>query len=229
MTVDIKYLGHSAFQFTVKNKQILVDPFLGGSPWYQGDLSEFNPEHLFVTHVHSDHIGNAIEISKRTGATIHAVAEVAGYCIDHGAKANGVNIGGRIEFDWGIVTFLPANHSSSNPDGSYGGVAASIMFRFQDKRIFHAGDTSLTADIKMIGELYKPEIALLPIGGHYTMEIPEAVQAAKWLNCKQVIPMHYNTFPQINVDVNDFAATLASESMVKPVILNAGETLTYKL
>lgn len=229
MTLEIKYLGHSAFQFFVQEKQILVDPFLSQSPWYNGDLSEFKPEHIFLTHAHSDHLGDAIEISKKTGATIHAIFELANYCATKGAKINAVNIGGRLEFDWGIVTFMNAAHSSTTPDGAYGGVASSIMFRFQDKRVYHAGDTGLIADLKMIGEVYKPEIALLPVGGHFTMGAKEAVLAAKWLNAKQVIPMHYNTFPNISIDINDFRTLMESESMIKPVILNAGETLSCKL
>ena len=229
MTVEIKYLGHSAFQFNVAQKQILVDPFLSQSPWYEGNLSEFKPNHIFLTHAHADHLGDAIELSKRTGATIHAVFELANYCAKKGAKVNSVNIGGRIEFEWGIVTFMNAAHSSTTPDGEYGGVASSIMFRFQDKRVYHAGDTGLTADLKMIGDVYKPDIALLPVGGHYTMGIKEAVLAAKWLHAKQVIPMHYNTFPQISVDINDFRTLIESESLIKPVILQPGEIATYKL
>jgi len=229
MTLEIKYLGHSAFQFNVANKEILVDPFLTQSPWYNGDLSELNPQHIFVTHAHADHLGDAIEISKRTGATIHAVFELANYCAAKGAKVDAVNIGGRLEFDWGIVTFMPAAHSSTTADGVSGGVASSIMFRFQEKRVFHAGDTALTADLKMIGEVYKPQVVLLPVGGHFTMGIKEAVLAAKWLNAKQAIPMHYNTFPPISVDINDFATLLESESMIKPVILNAGEISVHKL
>ena len=229
MTLEIKYLGHSAFQFNVAEKQVLVDPFLLQSPWYDGDLSELNPEHIFLTHAHSDHLGDAIEISKRTGATIHAVFELANYCAKKGAKVNGVNIGARLEFDWGIVTFMPAAHSSTTPDGQYGGVAASIMFRFQDKRVYNAGDTGLTADLKMIGDVYKPDIAILPIGGQYTMGIKEAVLAAKWLHAKQVIPMHYNTFEPIAVDVNDFRTLVESESLIKPVIMNPGEIVSFKL
>ena len=229
MTLEIKYLGHSAFQFDVQGKQILIDPFLSQSPWYNGDLSELNPSHIFVTHAHSDHLGDAIEISKRTGATIHAVFELANYCASKGAKVDAVNVGGRLEFDWGIVTFMTAAHSSSTSDGNYGGVASSIMFRFQDTRVFHAGDTALTADLKMIGEVYKPEIVLLPVGGHFTMGIKEAVLAAKWLKAKQAIPMHYNTFPAITVDINDFNTLLESESMIKPVVLNPNEIFTFKL
>ena len=230
MTLEIKYLGHSAFQFCVANTQILVDPFLSQNPFYHGDLSELKPEHIFLTHGHSDHLGDAIEISKRTGATIHAVFELALYCQRKGAKVNPVNIGGRLEFDWGIVTFMPANHSSSTPDGNYAGVAASIMFRFNDKRVYHAGDTSLSADLQMIGETYKPEIVLLPVGGQYTMGIKEAVLAAKWLKAKQVIPIHYNTFPQIAVDINEFRELLESESLlIKPLILKPEEKYIYKL
>ena len=230
MTLEIKYLGHSAFQFNVANKQILIDPFLTQSPWYDGDLSEFHPEHIFLTHAHSDHLGDAIEISKRTGATIHAVFELALYCQSKGANVNPVNIGASLTFsDWGIVTFMPAAHSSSTPDGQACGVAASLMFRFKDKKVFHAGDTGLTADLKMIGEVYKPEIVMLPIGGQFTMGIKEAVLAAQWLNAKKAIPMHYNTFPPIKVDVDDFTSCLESESMIKPIVLKAGETISCAL
>lgn len=229
MTLDIKYLGHSAFQFKVADTDILIDPFLSQNPMFKGSVDAFYPQHIFVTHAHSDHLGDAIEISKRTGATIHAVFELAMYCEQRGAKINPVNIGGRLEFDWGIVTFMNASHSSTTADGVNGGVASSIMFRFKNKRVYHAGDTGLNADLRMIGEYYKPEISLLPIGGHYTMGIKEAVLAAKMLNTKQVIPMHYNTFPQISVDVNEFRTLLESETMVKPVILNSGDCISYKL
>ena len=229
MTLEIKYLGHSAFQFKVENKEILVDPFLSQSPWYNGDLSEFNPQHIFVTHAHADHLGDAIEISKRTGATVHAVFELANYCAQKGANVDAVNIGGRLEFDWGIVTFMSAAHSSTTFDGVNGGVASSIMFRFKEKRVFHAGDTALTADLKMIGEVYKPQIALLPIGGHFTMGIKEAVLAAKWLNAKQVIPIHYNTFETISADENEFRTLLESESMIKALILKPNEVSIHKL
>ncbi len=229
MTLDIKYLGHSAFQFKVADTEILIDPFLSQNPSFKGSIEALNPQHIFVTHAHSDHLGDAIEISKRTGATIHAVFELAMYCEARGAKINPVNIGGRLEFDWGIVTFMSAAHSSTTADGANGGVASSVMFRFKNKRVYHAGDTGLTADLKMIGDVYKPDIALLPIGGHFTMGIKEAVLAAKWLNAKQVIPMHYNTFPQIAVDINDFRTLMESESMIKPVILAPEEAISYKL
>jgi len=230
MTLEIKYLGHSAFQFNVANKQILVDPFLSQSPWYNGDLSEFKPDHIFLTHAHADHLGDAIELSKRTGAIIHAVFELALYCQSKGANVDPVNIGGRLELDdWGIVTFMPAAHSSATPDGQYGGVASSIMFRFKNKRVYHAGDTGLTADLQMIGDVYKPDVVLLPVGGQFTMGIKEAVLAAQWLKAKQAIPIHYNTFPAINVDINDFANLLESESMIKPLILKPGEVTTCQL
>ncbi len=229
MTLDIKYLGHSAFQFKVAGAEILIDPFLSQNPSYKGDINELKPQHIFVTHAHSDHLGDAIEISKRTGATIHAVFELALYCEARGAKVNPIGLGARLEFDWGIVTFMPAAHSSSVPEGQYVGVASSIVFTFKNKKVFHAGDTGLCADLRMIGDVYKPEIALLPIGGQFTMDIKEAVLAAKWLNAKQVIPMHYNTFPQISVDVNDFRTLMESESMIKPVVLSPEEVVSYKL
>ena len=203
--------------------------FLSQNPLFTGNIDDLSPDYIFVTHAHSDHLGDAIELSKKTGAPIFAVFELANYCADRGANVNPVNIGGRLEFDWGIVTFMSASHSSTTADGANGGVASSIMFRFKHKRVYHAGDTGLSADLKMIGEVYKPDICLLPIGGHFTMGIKEAVLAAKWLNAKQVIPMHYNTFPPIEVNVNDFKTLMESETMIKPVILSSGETISCKL
>ena len=229
MTLELTYLSHSAFQFVVQESQILIDPFFSGNPKFNGNISEFKPTEIFVTHGHADHLGDAINLSKRTGAPIIAVFELANYCASKGANVNPVGIGAKLSFDWGYATFLPAAHSSSTPDGNYAGCAASIMFRFKDTKIYHAGDTGFSADLKMIGDLYKPEVSLIPIGGQYTLDIQEAIVAAKMLSTKQVIPMHYNTFPQISVDIESFKLHMQSESMIKPVVLNPGEKVTYKL
>ncbi|OGI00191.1 MAG: metal-dependent hydrolase [Candidatus Melainabacteria bacterium GWF2_37_15] len=194
--MKITFIGHSAFKI---NDSILIDPFMAGN---------HTANDILLTHAHGDHLGDAIEISRKTGAKITAIFELANYCAEKGAKAQGVNIGGKVPFSWGSAYWLPARHSSSTPDGKYGGEPASIFLNINGKKIYHAGDTGLHYDMKMIGELYKPDVALLPIGGFYTMGVDEAVKAAQWLDCNKVIPMHYNTFPAIQVDVLDFKAKI---------------------
>lgn len=200
--MDLKYIGHSAFEIKTKDKSILVDPYISINPKY--DWRKSNITDIFVTHAHGDHLGDAIEISKEKNAPITAVVELAAYCGKQGCETHGINFGGWINYDWGRVVFLPAFHTSSLPDGSYGGEPASIIFDIEGVRIFHAGDTCLTSEMKTIKELYSPNIALLPIGGYYTMDIEHAAVAAKWLGVQTVIPMHYNTFPNIQADLEKF-------------------------
>lgn len=201
--VDLKYIGHSAFEFKTGDKSIIVDPMLSQNKKY--DFHKSNIVDVFVTHGHPDHLGDAIEISKEKKAPITAITEVASYCANKKCKTRPVGLGSWINYDWGRAIFLPAYHSSTLPDGTYGGVAASILFDIEGVRIFHAGDTCLTADFKAYKELYRPNIALLPIGGTYTMDVEHAVVAADWLGAKTVIPMHYNTFPEIQADLQRFA------------------------
>ena len=225
----LTYIGHSAFFIEKDWDGILIDPFITGNPEANFDYKTKRISHIFVTHAHSDHLGDAIDISKHTGAPIVASFELANYCISKGAKAIGINPGATLNFNWGNVRVVNANHSSSNSDLAYGGVAVGFIFDIDGTTIYHAGDTSLISDFSIIGELYNPYYALLPIGGHYTMGMEEAAVAAKMLYSMEIIPMHYNTFPPIQVDINDFKTLLESESMIKPVILNPGEILTHKL
>lgn len=200
--VDLKYIGHSAFEFKTGDKSILVDPLVSINPKY--DYKEANIVDIFITHAHSDHVGEAQEIAKDKKATISAVVEIANHLAEKKVKTRPVNLGSWLNYDWGRAIFLPANHSSSFADGTYGGVAASILFDIEGVRIFHAGDTCLNPDFKVYKEIYRPNIALLPIGGTYTMDVEHAVVAADWLGAKTVIPMHYNTFPEIQADLNKF-------------------------
>ena len=200
----LTYIGHSAFFIEKDWDGILIDPFITGNPVANFDYKKKRITHIVLTHAHLDHIGDAIAISKSTGAPIIAVFELANYCIEKGAKAIGVNIGGCLKFNWGSVRFLPAIHSSSNPDLAYGGLASSLLFDIDGTTIYHAGDTALMSEFSAIGELYNPYYALLPIGGYYTMDIKEAAAAAKMLFSMEIIPMHYNTFPNIKVNVEEF-------------------------
>ena len=218
----LTYLGHSAFLIEKDWDCILIDPFITGNPTANFDYKKKRITHIVVTHAHLDHLGDAIAISKNTGAPIIAVFELANYCIEKGAKAIGVNIGGKLKFNWGSVKFLPAVHSSSNPDLPYGGLAASLLFDIDGTTIYHAGDTALMPDFSLIGELYNPYYALLPVGGYYTMDINDAAIAAKMLYAMEVIPMHYNTFPNIKVDIQKFVDMLEAQ-VQKCLYLKANE------
>ena len=204
--MQIKYLGHSAFEIEISNKKILIDPFLVMSPNYNSD----GVTDIFVTHGHGDHLGSAIEISKKTGAKITAIFELANYCASKGAVVNGINLGGWINYDWGKVIAVPAFHSSSTPEGDYAGCPCGYIFEIGGQKIYHAGDTCLNSEMKVIGELYSPEVSILPIGGYYTMDINQAVIASEWLQTKTVVPMHYNTFDAITVDIDEFEKKIKS-------------------
>ena len=200
--MDLKYIGHSAFEIKLKENSIMVDPFVSVNPKY--DWHSVNITDIFLTHAHGDHLGQAIEIAKEKDATITAIVELAQYCKEQGCKVKSVNFGGWLNYDWGRVVFVPAFHTSSLPDGRYAGAPAGIIFDLENVRIYHAGDTALTTEMKTIKELYRPNIALLPIGGHYTMDVEHATVAADWIGAQTVIPMHYNTFPEIQTDLEKF-------------------------
>ena len=200
--VDIKYIGHSAFQITNGENAVLIDPMVKQNPKY--DWKKEPVRDILLTHAHGDHLGQAIEIAKDLDIEITAVPELAAYCREQGAKAKSISLGCWLKYSWGRAIFLPAFHSSSLPDGRYGGCPASIFLDVAGARIYHAGDTCLSGEMKTIKELYAPQIAMLPIGGNYTMDVEHAAIAAKWLGVKTVIPMHYGTFPEIEADVERF-------------------------
>ena len=200
--VDIKYIGHSAFQITNGENAVLIDPMVKQNPKY--DWKKEPVRDILLTHAHGDHLGQAIEIAKDLDIEITAVPELAAYCKEQGAKAKSISLGCWLQYSWGRAIFLPAFHSSSLPDGRYGGCPASIFLDIAGARIYHAGDTCLSGEMKTIKELYAPQIAMLPIGGNYTMDVEHAAIAAKWLGVKTVIPMHYGTFPEIEADVERF-------------------------
>lgn len=218
------YLGHSAFYIKTGEYGILIDPFLSQNPVANFDLNKEKVTHILVTHGHNDHLGDAIPISKATGAQIVAVFELANYCTSRGANALAVGLGGEIKLNWGSVWFLPVPHTSSLSNGGYAGIAAGVLVDIGGVRIFHAGDSALTKEFSLIKEVYNPYYALLPIGGHFTMGVKEAVIAAKMLGAKEIIPMHYNTFDVINANLKEFEMLIEHQNQ-KCVSLKPNESI----
>ncbi len=224
----IKYLGHSAFEAVLtgldgSEKTVLFDPWITNpnSPVRLEDYKGRRIDYIFVTHDHGDHLGDAIDIAKATGAKIVGIYEIALYVREQGVDAIDGNIGGRLRIDDLYVVLTPAYHSSNR------GAPTGVVVGGKDVTIYHAGDTGLFCEMSLIGELYHPDIALLPIGGHYTMGIKEAVKAAQMIRPRIVVPMHYNTFPPIRTDPEKFKFLVESTTPAKVVILKPGETLAY--
>lgn len=225
--MKIKYLGHSTFLIKTNNEGVLIDPFLEFSKDFNNpeNFKKENIKTIFVTHGHSDHFGNAMEISKITGAPIVGVFELGNYCLSKGVNAIPAALGGKLKFSWGHATLVPAQHSSSLPNGMYMGVACGIMLNIENRNIYHAGDTSLSSEMNILSEFYAPEISMLPIGGHFTMGIEEACYASKILGSQTVIPMHYNSFPPIRVDINEFVEKHKIIREFEPTIMDIDEQI----
>lgn len=222
MAFDLTYLGHSGFEIKTDKQSILIDPFLQASQQY--DYRDKNITDIFLTHGHSDHVGNSIDIAKQCRSEITAIFELANIFGQKGVRTNGVNFGSWIEYEWGRALFVPAHHSSSY-DGIYAGEPAGIILEINGITLYHAGDTSLFGDMKLIRLLYHPDIVMLPVGGHYTMDIEHAAIAAKWLNANITIPMHYDTFSLISVDIARFEMLLQTKNL-NCQIMKPDETLS---
>ncbi|RXA17818.1 metal-dependent hydrolase [Methanosarcina sp. MSH10X1] len=225
--VKITWLGHSAFLFEAE-KKLLIDPFISGNPLAPCTPEELDPDIIAVTHGHRDHLGDTIEIGKRTECRIISIHEVANYIKSKGVFAEGMNKGGTVHVDDIKLTMTEALHSSSIDASGFsfdGGCPAGFVIQINGHSIYHAGDTAVFGDMQLIGELYEPEIALLPIGDHFTMGIKEAVKAVELIRPKLVIPMHYNTFDVIRQDPLEFKQAVESKTGTKVVIMQPGESI----
>jgi len=229
MSVELTYLGHSAFQLTDGETTVLVDPFLTGNPAATTSADALSADTILITHAHNDHVGDAPAIAKRTGATIITVNELANYLSGKGLKnVIGGNHGGTISFTGGSVKFTQAWHSSVyNDDGKLvaPGVPAGLVVRYGGVTIYFAGDTALFSDMQLIGD-EGLDAAVIPIGDHFTMGPADGVRAAKFLKAKTVIPCHYNTFPAIEQDAGAFKASVERETSSTVVPLKPGESFT---
>jgi L-ascorbate metabolism protein UlaG (beta-lactamase superfamily) len=219
--MDIRFLGHAAFALEHDGKTVLIDPFLTGNPVAAASADDVAADAILLTHGHGDHFGDTVPIAKRTGAQVVAITEIAGEIAEEGIEANDVNIGGTAEYDWGSVQLTPAFHTSTTPKGTVT-PPAGLVIEFGDKRIYHLGDTALFSDLALPRRRGRLDVALVCIGGHYTMDRFDAVVAAEFLGADQIIPCHYNTFPAVETDAQAFKADVQNAGYAEVVVLEPG-------
>ncbi len=224
MTVKITYHGHACFTIQTDQANLLIDPFLTGNEMADVTPEQVNPDYILVSHAHGDHLGDALPIAKRTGATVISNYEIYNYMVANGANAHPMHIGGARVFPFGKVKLTIAHHGSSFPDGSYGGNPCGFLLWLEGKVLYFAGDTALFMDMKLYGE-EGIDVAMLPIGDNFTMGPEDAVKAVEFLQPKQAILMHYNTFGVITQDAQAVADAIAAKTAAQPVLLQPGETL----
>jgi L-ascorbate metabolism protein UlaG (beta-lactamase superfamily) len=220
----IRFLGQSCFELTEGEITVLIDPFLNGNPLAAVTADEVDPTHIFLTHGHQDHYGDIVEIAKRTGAEVVAITEIAGELSGKGLEnVKDPNLGGTVDYDWGWVKVVPAWHTSTTPDGTVC-TPAGLVIEIGGKTIYHLGDTCLFSDLQLIKRRHPIDVALVPIGGHYTMDRWDAVIACEFVDADRVIPCHYNTFPPIEADAEAFKADVDRDTPSEAIVLAPGES-----
>jgi L-ascorbate metabolism protein UlaG (beta-lactamase superfamily) len=224
--MDIRFLGHACFELAEGDTRVLVDPFLTGNPKAAVEAGDLDPTHIFLTHGHADHIGDTVDIAKRTGAQAVAIVELANELGESGVEnVADPNIGGTIQFEGGWVRLTPAWHTAVSPNGTPH-TPAGLVINLGGKTVYHLGDTGLFSDLALPSKRDQIDVALMCIGGHYTMDRHDAVTAAELVGAGTVIPCHYDTFPPIETDAEAFKSDVESKTSSKVAILQPGETFS---
>jgi L-ascorbate metabolism protein UlaG (beta-lactamase superfamily) len=226
--MNIRFLGHACFALEADGTTVLIDPFLTGNPKAAASADEVDPTAILLTHGHPDHYGDIVDIAKRTGATVVAITELAHELSEDLGEDHQVfdpNMGGTVELPWGSVRVVPAWHTSTTPKGTYN-TPAGLVIELGGQRVYHLGDTCLFSDLQLVKRRGRLDVAIVPIGGHYTMDRFDAVVAAEWVGADTVIPCHYDTFPPIETDAQAFKSDVQGAGAAEVVVLQPGETHT---
>jgi L-ascorbate metabolism protein UlaG (beta-lactamase superfamily) len=216
MALTINFLGHSGFLLSDGKHRLVIDPFLTGNPAARSKPEDIQCDYIALTHGHADHFGDTVTIAKASDATVVAAFEITEYLGEQGiAKVEPGNPGGQITTPFGWIAFTQAFHSSSY-EGRYMGMPCGLVVHMGGRTFYHCGDTGLFGDMRLIGELYEPDVAAIPIGDRFTMGPKLAARAAEWIKPRVAIPIHYNTWPPIAVDVSQFAPQGVEVKVMQP-------------
>ena len=228
--MEIKFHGQSCFEFSEGGATVLTDPFLKpNNPVAVATAEEVEPTVIAISHGHVDHIADAVAVATRTGAHCVGLTELAGWLGGQGVEnVSDPNFGGTVSFDWGWIKMVPAWHTAVSPSGT-AHMPAGLLIHYGGHLIYHLGDTALFSDLQLIGRRGdKVDLALVPIGGHYTMDRYDAVTAVEFVNPAQVIPIHYDTFPLVATDAEAFKQDVENAGFSQVYVLNPGDTHELK-
>ncbi len=217
--------GHSAWTVEHSGTRLLIDPFFSGNPAADMTADKVQADFILLSHAHGDHLGDTVDLARRLRVPVVTNNEISHYLTRHGVEhTHGLNPGGGVQLPFGRVTFVRADHSSSFPDGTYGGVACGFVVHLDDLTLYNAGDTALFTDMEWFGERYKPDVVMLPIGDYFTMGPEDAHEAVRLINPRVALPQHFNTFPPIRQDGKAWAERVYRDLRIEAPILEPGQS-----